>query len=189
MAADPLAQFRAWFAAARDAGVEAPEAMALATASPDGAPSLRMVLLKGVDERGFVFFSNYASRKGRELAANPRAALLFHWPGRQVRVEGRTGRCDVEESAAYFAGRPLGSRLSAWASRQSEPVAGRGVLEARVEELRRRFGDEVPQPPFWGGFRLAHETLEFWQHRDDHLHDRLRYRRAGDGWTLERLAP
>jgi pyridoxamine 5'-phosphate oxidase len=189
MAADPLAQFRAWFAAARDAGVEAPEAMALATASPDGAPSLRMVLLKGVDERGFVFFSNYASRKGRELTANPRAALLFHWPGRQVRVEGRTGRCDAEESAAYFAGRPLGSRLSAWASHQSEPVAGRGVLEARVEELRRRFGDEVPPPPFWGGFRLAHETLEFWQHRDDRLHDRLRYRRAGDGWTLERLAP
>jgi pyridoxamine 5'-phosphate oxidase len=166
--------------------------VALATAAADARPSVRMVLLKGFDERGFVFYSDYESRKGRELAENPRAALLFHWPelGRQLRVEGLVERLPAEESDAYFASRPRGSRLSAIASRQSEVVASREELEARVAELEERFaGAEPSRPDRWGGFRLVPETYELWQHRDDRLHDRLRYRRDGSDWLVERLSP
>jgi pyridoxamine 5'-phosphate oxidase len=189
---DPLRQFERWFGEARAAGQPLAEAMALATADPDARPSVRMVLLKGFDERGFVFYTGYESRKGRELAANPRAALCFYWHGlgRQVRIEGAVERVSRRESEEYFASRPLGSRLSATVSRQSEVVASRGQLEAQVEELR-RYGDEVvPLAPDWGGYRLRAEVYEFWQHREDRLHDRFRYRRgAGGGWLIERLAP
>jgi pyridoxamine 5'-phosphate oxidase len=166
--------------------------MALATATPDGAPSVRMVLLKGVDELGFVFYSNYASRKGRELAANPRAALLFHWDalGRQVRVEGRVQRVGREQSEAYFRTRPRGAQVAALASRQSEPVESREALDARFAALETAHaGREVPLPEDWGGFRLEPDVFEFWQHRDDRLHDRLRYRREGSRWAVERLQP
>jgi pyridoxamine 5'-phosphate oxidase len=190
--ADPLAQFAAWFREAGAAGVRLPEAAALATSSSDGAPSLRMVLVKGFDERGFVFFTNYASRKGRELAGNPRAALMFYWDplGRQVRLEGPVTRTSAEESAAYARSRPRGSQLSALASPQSEPVESREALERRVAELEQRYGTgELPVPTDWGGFRLAPQSIEFWQQREDRLHDRLRYRRAGGDWVIERLAP
>jgi len=188
--ADPLRQFARWFEDAAAAGVAMPEAMALATATADGRPSVRMVLLKGFDERGFAFYTGYESRKGHELAENPRAALLFHWPGRQVRIEGPVERLTAEESDAYFASRPRASRLSAIASRQSEVVSSRDELEARVAELEERFaGAEPPRPNRWGGFRLVPETYELWQNRDDRLHDRLRYRRDGDAWLVERLSP
>jgi pyridoxamine 5'-phosphate oxidase len=189
--ADPLRQFRAWFEEARAAGIRAPEAVALATASAEGTPAVRMVLVKEADERGFAFHSHYASRKGRELAENPRAALLFYWDplGRQVRIEGRVERLDEDESAAYFRTRPRGGRLAAWASRQSEPVTGREALEEAFAEAGERFPAEVPRPPGWGGYRLRPEAYEFWQHREDRLHDRLRYERAGEGWTIVRLAP
>jgi pyridoxamine 5'-phosphate oxidase len=188
---DPLRQFARWFEEAAAAGVAMPEAMALATATADGRPSVRMVLLKGFDERGFSFYTGYESRKGRELAENPRAALLFHWPGRQVRIEGPVSRLTAEESDAYFASRPRGSRLSAIASRQSEVVSSREELEARVVELEERFaGADPPRPDRWGGFRLVPETYELWQHREDRLHDRLRYRREGNvRWVVERLSP
>jgi pyridoxamine 5'-phosphate oxidase len=185
---DPLRQFAAWFEEATEAGLRVPEAVALATATGEGAPSARMVLLKDFDERGFVFYSNYESRKGRELDANPRAALLFYWDPlrRQVRIEGGVERLPAEESAAYFRTRPLGARLSAWASRQSEVVESRAALEDAVERLH---GRELDVPPHWGGYVLRPRVFEFWQHRDDRLHDRLRYRREGDGWVRERLAP
>jgi pyridoxamine 5'-phosphate oxidase len=189
---DPFRQFAAWFEAAREAGVREPEAMTLATATPDGAPSARMVLLKGVGEGRFDFYTNIESRKGRELLANPRAALVFYWEplGRQVRVEGAVGPLSRAESAAYFATRPLGSRLGAWASRQSEVIAERGELEWRLAEVKARFaGGEPPLPDWWGGFRLVPHAIEFWQHREDRLHDRLRYRIGGDGWRIERLSP
>jgi pyridoxamine 5'-phosphate oxidase len=190
---DPLRQFRAWYREAESAGVRAPEAAALATASSDGAPSARMVLVKGFDERGFVFYSNYASRKGRELAGNPRAALLFHWDplGRQVRIEGPVARTSAEESAAYVRERPRASQLSALASPQSQIVDSRQALELRVLELEERYrGSELPLPSDWGGFRLRPETVELWQQREDRLHDRLRYLRDGDlGWLIERLGP
>ena len=182
---DPLQQFRVWF----DEG--AVDAVAVATASSDGSPSVRMVLLKGADERGFTFFTNYESRKGRELAENPRAALLFYWPepGRQVRVEGPVSKVSEAESDAYFASRPRGGRLSALASQQSEPLESREALEARFAELDALYPDEVPRPAHWGGFRLEPETYEFWQHRDNRLHDRLVYRRDAGGWVTERLSP
>ena len=189
---DPLRQFQRWFDEARDAGIVAPESMALATATPDGRPSVRMVLLKGADEAGFAFHTNYESRKGGELEANPHAALLFHWQplGRQVRVEGRVERVPAEESEAYFRSRPLGSRLAAWASPQSRPLADRDELERLYAEAAARFpGEEVPRPPHWGGFRLIPDAYEFWQHADNRLHDRIRYERAADGWKRERLAP
>lgn len=190
---DPIRQFTAWFDEATAAGEPTPEAAALATATPDGAPSARMVLVKRADATGFAFFTNYESRKGRELAANPRAALLFHYQtlGRQVRVEGPVARTGAEESAAYIRTRSRGSQLSALASPQSRPVAGRGALEERVAQLRARYGDgELPIPAHWGGFRLVPELIEFWQNREDRLHDRLRYSRRPDaGWLLERLAP
>jgi pyridoxamine 5'-phosphate oxidase len=190
---DPMAQFAAWFEEARAAGIRLPEAMVLATAGADGAPSARFVLLNGFDERGFVFFANYESRKGRELADNPRGALVFHWDplGRQVRIEGPVERISAEESDSYFATRPRGARLSALASAQSEVVESREALEARVAELSAEYpGDAVPRPRHWGGYRLTPRAIELWQHREDRLHDRLRYRRSDDGaWLIERLAP
>lgn len=191
-AADPVAQFRAWFRAAEEAGASLPETTILATATSDGAPSARAVLLKGVDERGFVFYSNRESRKGRELAENPRAALVFLWPalGRQVRVEGRVSLVDEAEAAAYFGTRPRASRIGAWASPQSAVLAGRDELERRVADAEAAHpGDDVPLPPFWGGYRVEPDAVEFWQHRESRLHDRLRYRRAARGWVVERLAP
>ncbi len=189
---DPLRQFASWFAAAAKAGVREPHAAALASASADCAPSVRMVLVKSFDERGFVFYSHYASRKGRELAANPRAALLFHWDplGRQVRIEGPVERTGAQESAAYVRSRPRASQLSALASPQSDKLESRAELERRVHELEREYaGGELPIPSDWGGFRLTADEVEFWQQRHDRLHDRLRYRREGGGWLIERLAP
>jgi pyridoxamine 5'-phosphate oxidase len=189
---DPLHQFASWFGEAGAADVREPEAAALATASADGVPSVRMVLVKSFDEHGFVFFSHYDSRKGREIATNPRAALLFHWDplGKQVRIEGPVEHTSAEESAAYIRSRPRSSQLSALASPQSQTVESREELERRVRDLERRYADrELPMPSSWGGFRLAAETLEFWQQRHDRLHDRLRYRREGDRWLIERLAP
>ena len=189
---DPLKQFSRWYEEAGRAGVREPQAMSLATASPDGAPSSRMVLLKDFDQRGFVFFSGYGSRKGRELEANPRAALLFHWDplGRQVRVEGAVQRTSEQETAEYVRSRPRGSQLSALASPQSQPIGARAQLELAVAELESTYKDrELPLPDGWGGFRVVPESIEFWQQRRDRLHDRIRYRRADGGWVLERLAP
>jgi pyridoxamine 5'-phosphate oxidase len=191
-AADPLALFRSWLDEARSAAGYDAEAMALATATPDGAPSVRMVLLKGVDERGLVFFTNYSSRKGRELEQNPHAALLFHWQplGRQVRVEGPVSRVDRAESEAYARSRPRQSQLSALASPQSQVVPDREWLERRVAELDREHPEgELPLRDDWGGFRVAPEAWEFWQNRDNRLHDRHQYTRTADGWRVERLAP
>jgi pyridoxamine 5'-phosphate oxidase len=190
--ADPGRQFERWFAEAGNAGIRLPEAAALATASAGGAPSVRMVLVKGFAGTSFTFFSNYSSRKGRELSENPCAALLFHWDslGRQVRIEGPVRRMETEESAAYVRSRPRASQLSALASPQSEVLAGRQELERRVAELERAHRDEpLPLPSGWGGFVLAAETFEFWQQRHDRLHDRLRYRRENGAWVIERLAP
>jgi pyridoxamine 5'-phosphate oxidase len=189
---NPMEQFRGWFGEALAADLHEPNAMTLATATPDGRPSARVVLLKGFDERGFVFYTNYEGRKSMELEANPRAALLFYWGEleRQVRVEGRVSRVPDRESDAYFAGRPRGSQLGAWASEQSRPVRDRGALERRLRELEGEYeGREVPRPAFWGGYRVVPETMEFWQGRENRLHDRLRYRRAEGGWKIERLQP
>jgi pyridoxamine 5'-phosphate oxidase len=192
--ADPIVQFNAWFDAATKAGTRAPEAMAVATAAADGAPSVRMVLLKQVDERGFVFFTNYESRKGQELTANPRASLMFNWEllGRQVRIEGHAQRVGAEETQAYVRSRPRASQMSALASPQSQVVESREVLEQLVAELTARYSaaEELPIPQNWGGFRVMPERIEFWQHRSDRLHDRLRYTRTQNGtWRIERLAP
>lgn len=182
---DPIRQFRQWHA---DAG--SPPEVGLATASPDASPSARMVLLKGVDERGFVFFTNYSSAKAHDLAANPRAALLFHWqPGRQVRVRGGVSPVSAAESDAYWVSRPRGSQLGAWASRQSEVIASRAELERRLVQVAARFPGDIPRPPFWGGYLVSPVEVEFWHHRDDRLHDRLRYRRVDGRWVIERLSP
>jgi pyridoxamine 5'-phosphate oxidase len=190
---DPVRQFASWFQDAGEAGIGAPEAVALATASPDGSPSVRMVLMKQYDERGFVFYSNYDSRKGGDLEANPHAALLFYWEplGRQVRIEGEATRITQEETAAYVRSRPRASQLSALASPQSQAIASRQALEQRVAALAAQHEDaELPLPSAWGGYRLVPESFEFWQHRPDRLHDRLRCRRGPDrDWKVERLAP
>ncbi len=190
---DPIAQFHGWFAKVIDANLHEPNAMILATATSDGRPSARTVLLKGYDERGFVFYTNYEGRKAKEMEANPQIALLFYWGEleRQVRVEGRASRVSEEESDAYFASRPRGSQLGAWASEQSRSIENRGALELRLRELEREYqGREVPRPPFWGGYRVEPETVEFWQGRENRLHDRLLYRQVGEGgWKRERLQP
>lgn len=191
LADDPFDQFRRWLADAEFAGISEPTAMTLATADADGMPDARVVLLKGLDG-GFWFFTNYESAKGRQLAENPRAALVVHWRelGRQVRVRGRVERLAHELSVTYFASRPPGSRLGAWASRQSEVIGSREELERARAEVEERFaGEEPPLPPFWGGYRVVPEEIEFWQGRPDRLHDRLRYRRYGDTWTVDRLQP
>jgi pyridoxamine 5'-phosphate oxidase len=191
LADDPIAQFTAWFADAEAAGLPEPNAMIVATSSLGGRPSARTVLLKGYDARGFVFYTNYESRKGRDLTENPQASLLFPWHPirRQVKVEGRVVRVSRAESAAYFNSRPYGSRLGAWASRQSAVVASREDLDARYAELAARWPDEVPVPDFWGGFRVIPAEVEFWQGQLDRMHDRLRYRVTSGRWVVERLAP
>jgi pyridoxamine 5'-phosphate oxidase len=189
---DPIALFHAWFDVALKTGVPEPNAMALATAEPDGRPSVRMVLLKALDDRGFTFFTNFESRKGRELDANPHAALVFFWHPleRQVRIEGQVEKVTAAESDEYFAVRPLGSRLGAWASQQSEVIPNRGFLEDRHAELSHRYPDgRVPRPPNWGGYRVLPDSIEFWQGRPSRLHDRIRFRRAAGRWLRERLAP
>lgn len=188
---DPLRQFAAWLSDALEAHPAWPNAVTLATADAGGIPSARTVLLKGVDVDGFTFFTNYASRKATELAANPRAALVFYWPAlaRQVCVRGSVTKVSRSESEAYFRSRPYGSRIGAWASFQSQPLRSRRDLEERAQELARRFGDDVPLPDHWGGFRLHPIAFEFWKGRRDRMHDRFLYERAGAGWEIKRLAP
>jgi pyridoxamine 5'-phosphate oxidase len=190
-AADPVAQFGRWFADAGRADVPEPTAMTLATADATGRPSARVVLLKGFDDRGFTFFTNYTSRKGRDLDANPRASLVFFWPQveRQVRIDGRVERVSRAESEEYFHSRPLGSQIGAWTSHQSAVIGSRAELDEREAELKQRFGDKVPLPDFWGGYRVVPDEVEFWQGRPSRLHDRLRYVKVGDAWIRERLAP
>jgi pyridoxamine 5'-phosphate oxidase len=192
VASDPIEQFRTWFAAARDSGIFEPEAMTLSTVDAEGRPSSRFVLLRGLDERGFCFYTNYESAKGRQLAAHPYSALTFGWLTihRSVRIEGRAERLSAADSDAYFASRPRGAQLGAWASPQSAVIAGREQLDAALAAAEERFaGGPVPRPEHWGGFLVRPERVEFWEGRPNRLHDRVRYERDGDGWRIERLAP
>jgi pyridoxamine 5'-phosphate oxidase len=192
MSDDPVTRFDAWFADARGLGLRVPEAMTLATAGADGAPTARIVLMKGHDADGFVFFTDRRSRKGADLAANPRAALVFHWEalGRQVRAEGAVSELDADASYAYYSTRPRGSQIGAWASHQSAPIASRAELEAEVAAVEARFAvADVPLPPHWGGYRLTPQRYEFWTHHDDRLHERIVFRRDGAGWVRELLSP
>jgi pyridoxamine 5'-phosphate oxidase len=188
---DPLEIVQAWYELARAEGVPEPEAAALATATPDGRPSVRMILIRGIDERGVRFYTNRESRKGGELAANPRAAIAIHWHAmqRQIRLEGPVEELPDAESDAYFESRPYGSRLSAWASQQSTVLPDYETLERRVVEFGARYPEHVPRPPYWGGYLLRPDEVELWQGRPNRLHDRVRHRREGDGWHAERLAP
>ena len=190
---NPFKQFEKWYQEAWEANIKFANAMTLATASKEGIPSARMVLLKGVDERGFVFYTNYESQKGRELTENPHAALVLYWRklDRQVRISGPVSRVSREESEAYFRSRPIGSRLGAWASKQSQVIANHEVLEKRFEEVKEQYqGKEIPLPPYWGGFRVSPKTIEFWETRHSRLHDRFRYTPQADGsWQIERLSP
>jgi pyridoxamine 5'-phosphate oxidase len=188
---DPMRQFERWFEDALRANLPLPNAMTLATVSLDGAPAARVVLLKGVERGGFVFYTNYSSRKARELEARPQACLVFMWSDleRQVRITGTVEKVDAADSDAYFVTRPAGARLSAWASEQSEAVPSRAVLEKAMAQAKARFGDSPPRPPHWGGYRLAPSEIEFWQGRADRLHDRLLYRKGSSNWKIERLAP
>lgn len=189
---DALVQFNTWFKEALEADLLEPNAMTLATADQDAKPSARVVLLKGVTHEGFVFFTNYESRKGQELAANPQAALVFYWDKleRQVRIEGQVVKVSPQESEVYFKSRPHGSQLGAWASQQSRVISGREVVEQKLQELSQRFTEgQVPLPEFWGGYLLRPKVIEFWQGRPNRLHDRLRYTRTAEGWAIERLSP
>jgi pyridoxamine 5'-phosphate oxidase len=188
---DPFRQFATWFQAAISANVPDANAMTLATCTQQGKPSARIVLLKGLDDRGFTFFTNYLSRKGAEIAANPFASLVLFWPEleRQIRIEGRVEKVSLQESDDYFRSRPRGSQLGAWCSEQSEVVAGREILEARLRDLEKKFAGDVSRPPHWGGYRLVPDMIEFWQGRPNRLHDRIRYRLVDGRWILERLSP
>ena len=190
---DPIKQFSNWFTAAIEAGIRDVNAMSLATAGPDAKPTVRIVLLKGFDQNGFVFFTNYESEKGKQLAANPYAAMAFYWIelDRQIRIGGEVEKTSREESQIYFHSRPIGSQLGAWASRQSDVIDGRRVLDARMSEITERFANKaIPVPPHWGGYRLKPDVFEFWQGRPNRLHDRFRYTRQANGsWLIERLAP
>jgi pyridoxamine 5'-phosphate oxidase len=190
--ADPVQQFQNWFQSALDAKIPDPNAMTLATADKTGRPSARMVLLKGLDERGFSFFTNYRSKKGKELLSNPRASLVFYWPQlhRQICVCGDISKLSAEESETYFVSRPIGSRLAAWASKQSAVIESREVLESALKEVTKRFKNQnIPLPPYWGGFLLKPKTIEFWQGRPSRLHDRFRYTRKKESWKIDRLSP
>jgi pyridoxamine 5'-phosphate oxidase len=191
VAADPYDQLAAWYRTAVAVTADRAAAMTVATVGADGRPSARVVLLRGLDRRGLVFYTNYESRKGRDLAARAFAAAVLYWPAldAQVRVEGAVARVGDDESDRYFADRPVGHRIGAWASHQSEPVPDRATLEAQVAAAIARFGDDVPRPPHWGGYRIVPDRFEFWRNRADRVHDRVEYRRTGDGWTVQRLSP
>ena len=188
---DPLRQFAMWLREAVQVGLALPNAMTLATADAAGTPDARIVLLKDLEQGGFAFYTNYRSRKARELEARPAACLVFQWSEleRQVRIQGAVDKVSAADSDRYFASRPLGARLSAWASAQSDAVSGREALEEAVRQIRKRYGDDPPRPPHWGGYRVLPQAIEFWQGRADRLHDRLLYTRTSDGWRIERLAP